>query len=82
MTRPTLHPEFVNIGYGNPRYNSMVVCEDGNALVTCGPSLRKVDLRNDNIIWNKQIGQSQIFNIIENEKYIVTVNFEGFITFL
>lgn len=72
---PKLHPKFTNIGFGNPRYNSMLICADGHVLVTCGCTLRKVDLRNNEILLNKQIGQSQIFNIIENSEYIVVINY-------
>jgi hypothetical protein len=42
--KPTLHPKFTNIGFGNPRYNSMLVCNDDTVLIPCGTSLRKVDL--------------------------------------
>ena len=72
---PTLKLKFTNIGYGNPRYNSMLICEDNHPLVTCGPTLRKVDLRNNEILLNKQIGTSQIFNIIQNQDVIVVINF-------
>ena len=44
---PTLKPKFTNIGYGNPRYNSMLISHDGHPLITCGSTLRKVDLRNN-----------------------------------
>lgn len=60
----------------------MLICEDGHVLVTCGSTLRKVDLRNNEILLNKQIGQSQIFNIIENKEYIVVINYEGLISLL
>lgn len=61
---PLILPKFTNIGYGNSRYNSMLVTSDSNVLITCGATLRKVDLKNNEILLNKQIGQSQIFNII------------------
>ena len=42
--QPKLKPKFTNIGYGNPRYNSMVVY--GNSvLVSCGSTLRRVNVK-------------------------------------
>jgi hypothetical protein len=52
---PKISPKITSIGYGNPRYNSMVVYDD-NVIVSCGSSLRLVDLRNDKILYNAQIG--------------------------
>lgn len=42
--KPILIPKFTNIGFGNPRYNSMVVCNDDSVLIPCGTSLRRVNL--------------------------------------
>lgn len=80
--QPKLKPKFTNIGYGNPRYNSMVVYDDFSVLVSCGSTLRRVDVKNNDILFNKQIGQSQIFQIIENKEFIMIVNFEGLISLL
>jgi hypothetical protein len=60
----SLHPKFTNIGYGNPRYNSLIVCSDDSVIIPCGSTLRKVDLINNQILFNKQIGISQIFQIL------------------
>ena len=79
---PKLHPHFTNIGYGNPRYNSMVVCPDGSVLISCGPTLRRVDLKNDATLMSKQIGYSQIFQIIENKHLVMVINFDGLISLL
>ena len=59
---PILKPNFINIGYGNPRYNSMLTYKE-NILIPCGSSLRLVNLKNDEILMSKQIGHSQIFQL-------------------
>lgn len=79
---PVLTPLITNIGYGNPRYNSMLAYKNSTILVPCGSSLRQVDLKNDEILMTKQIGHSQIFQLAENTKYILVINFEGLLTFL
>ena len=77
---PLIHPKLTNIGHGNPRYNSMLVCEDSNVLIPCGSALKKVDIKNGVVVASRQIGCSQIFQIIENNLYYMVVNFEGLIT--
>lgn len=44
---PRIQPKFINIGYGNPRYNSMIVTDDDCVIVPCGSSVRKVDIVKD-----------------------------------
>lgn len=80
--QPKLKPSFTNIGYGNPRYNSMVVCPDDSVIISCGASLRRVDLLKNEVLFNKQVGYSQIFQIMANEKWIMIVNFEGLVSLL
>ena len=78
---PKVKPKITNIGYGNPRYNSMLEYK-GNLLVPCGASLRLVDIKNDEILFSRQVGNSQIFQIEQNANYILVVNFEGLLTLL
>ena len=79
---PKLKPTFTNIGYGNPRYNSMVVYDPNSVLISCGSTLRRVNLKNNEVLFSKQIGSSQIFQIIENKLFVMVVNFEGLISLL
>lgn len=79
---PLLKPKFTNIGYGNPRYNSMVICPDENLLLPCGSSLRTFDIVHNKIILDKQVGHSQIFQLLENKDYVMIVNFEGLVSLL
>lgn len=44
-------------------------------LVTVGSHLRWVDLENDKILYDHQIGNSQIFQLLENSTYFMVVNF-------
>jgi hypothetical protein len=60
---PLIKPKITNIGYGNPRYNSMLSYKNSTILVPCGSSLRQVNLKNDEILLSKQVGHSQIFQI-------------------
>jgi hypothetical protein len=59
-----LKPKFTTIGYGNPRYNSMVVLPDDTVIIPCGVTLRKVNLIENEVLYNKTIASSQIFDII------------------
>ena len=79
VQRPLIHPTFTAIGYGNPRYNSLVPYKEG-VLVTVGTHLRWVDIQNNKVLYDKQIGCSQIFQLMDNSKYILTVNFDGLIS--
>lgn len=79
---PLLHPKLTNIGYGNPRYNSMLVSDYANVLLPCGSALRKIDIKNGVVVASQQIGYSQIFQIIQNDLYYMVVSFEGLITLL
>jgi hypothetical protein len=81
VQRPTINPKITGIGYGNPRYNSMLAYKHG-VLVTVGSHLRWVDIENDAVLFDQQIGCSQIFQLMENRKYILLVNFDGLITLL
>ena len=60
----------------------MVVCPDASAVFSCGPTLRRVDLKNNAVMYSKQIGNSQIFQIVENNQYIMVINFEGLVSLL
>ena len=62
---PTISPVIKSIGYGNPRYNSMLVHKD-HALLTVGSRLRQVDIKNDQILIDKQVGCCQIFQVMRN----------------
>ena len=54
----------------------------GNLLLPVGPTLRLFNLKTEDILLNKQIGHSQIFQIQENSTQILVVNFEGLLTLL
>jgi hypothetical protein len=43
----------------------MVVLPDDTVIIPCGVSLRKVDLINNEVLYNKSMGSSQIFDILE-----------------
>ncbi len=43
VQRPKLNPKITAVGYGNPRYNSIVAYKKG-VLVTVGAHLRWVDV--------------------------------------
>lgn len=60
---PLIRPKITNIGYGNPRYNSLLPYKNSSMLIPCGSSLRQVNLKNDEILMSKQIGHSQIFQL-------------------
>ena len=60
----------------------MLVLPDSSALVTCGPTLRRVDIKNEAVLMSKQIGHSQIFQIMENSACVMVINFDGLITLL
>ena len=81
MHPPKIQPKKTAVGYGNPRYNTMVVYKEG-VLISVGSHLRWVNLRLNKILFDQQIGCCQIFQIMENSKYILVVNFDGLITFL
>ena len=51
-------------------------------LVTVGSHLRWVDLEKNTIIYDQQIGNSQIFQLLENSTYFMVVNFEGLVSLL
>lgn len=78
---PKIKPAFTTIGYGNPRYNSMVVYKHG-VLLTVGSRLRWVDIKNSQVLYDEQIGCCQIFQLMENTSHILVVNFDGLITLL
>lgn len=60
----------------------MVVCPDDSVLISCGATMRRVDLVKNQVLYNKQIGWSQIFQIMENERWIMVINFDGLISLL
>jgi hypothetical protein len=62
VQRPLISPKITAIGYGNPRYNSMLSYKNG-VLVTVGSHLRWVDIENNAVLFDKQIGCSQIFQL-------------------
>jgi hypothetical protein len=74
VERPTISPKITPIGYGNPRYNSML-CHKNGVLVTVGSHLRWVNLEKNQILYDQQIGNSQIFQLLENSTYFMVVNF-------
>ena len=78
---PKIQPKITSIGYGNPRYNSMVVHKEG-ILLSAGSHLRLVNLRKGTIDYDRQIGCCQIFQIQENNQYILVINYDGLITLL
>ena len=78
---PKLRPKISSIGYGNPRYNSMVVYKSG-VFLSSGCHLRLVDLVKGEVLWDRQIGWCQIFQIQENSTYILVINYDGLITLL
>jgi hypothetical protein len=78
---PTLRPKSTSIGYGNPRYNSMIVYKSG-VLLSSGSHLRLANLKDNTIDFDRQIGCCQLFQIQENNKYIYVVNYDGLITLL
>jgi hypothetical protein len=43
VQRPLINPKITAIGYGNPRYNSMLAYKSG-VLLTVGSHIRYVDL--------------------------------------
>lgn len=63
VQHPTIKPKISTIGYGNPRYNSMVVYKEG-VLVSVGSHLRWVDIKNNKVLFDSQIGCCQIFQIM------------------
>lgn len=79
--QPKINPKVTSIGYGNPRYNSMLAYK-GGALLTVGSHLRWVDIKKRQVLRDLQIGSCQIFQVIENAKYILAVNFDGLLTLL
>lgn len=60
VQQPKLKPKVTTVGFGNPRYNSMVVYQQG-VLICCGCHLRLVDLKHNKVIQDQQIGCCQIF---------------------
>lgn len=78
---PTLKPKNTSIGYGNPRYNSMLVYKSG-VLLSSGSHLRLANIKQNKIDFDRQIGCCQIFQIQQNSKYIYVVNYDGLITLL
>jgi hypothetical protein len=81
VQRPIISPKITGIGYGNPRYNSMLAYKNG-VLVTVGSHLRWVDIETNAVLFDQQIGCSQIFQLMENSKYILLVNFDGLISLI
>ncbi len=63
VQRPKLNPKITPVGYGNPRYNSMVAYKNG-VLVTVGSHVRWVDIQNNKVLFDKQIGCSQIYQLM------------------
>lgn len=57
---PKLHPKVTTVGFGNPRYNSIVIHKQG-ALICSGCHLRLVDILHNKVLMDKQIGYCQIF---------------------
>lgn len=57
---PKIHPKITSIGYGNPRYNSMVSYKSG-ILISSGSHLRWVNFAQDKVLMDRQIGYCQIF---------------------
>jgi len=78
---PSLKLKSTSIGYGNPRYNSMLVYKTG-VLLSSGSHLRLANLKQNKIDFDRQVGWCQIFQIQENNKYIYVVNYDGLITLL
>jgi hypothetical protein len=81
VQRPKINPKITAIGYGNPRYNSMLAYKNG-VLLTVGSHLRWVDVQNNAVLFDRQIGCSQIFQLMSNSNYIMVVNFDGLISLL
>jgi hypothetical protein len=69
------------IGFGNPRYNSMVVYKTG-VLLSATTMLRWVDLKNEKVEFERQIGYSQIMQIQENTRYILVLQYDGLVSLL
>jgi hypothetical protein len=59
----------------------MITYKNG-ILLTSGAMLRWADIKNNQVLFNKQIGCCQIFQILQNKRYVLTVNFDGYITLL
>jgi hypothetical protein len=51
-------------------------------LVTVGSHVRWVDIENNTVLFDKQIGCCQVFQLMENSKYILVINFDGLISLL
>lgn len=60
---PKINPKITAIGFGNPRYNSMIPYKQGT-LLTVGSHLRWVDIQKNQVLWDQQIGCCQIFQIM------------------
>ena len=78
---PKIHPKVTSVGYGNPRYNSMVLYKEG-VLICSGTHFRYVNIAENKVILDQQIGCSMIFEIQENNKHILVVNYQGLVTLL
>lgn len=78
---PKIHPKMTSVGYGNPRYNSIVPYSSG-VLICSGSHLRLLDFPKDQVLLDKQIGYCQIFEIMQNKQYILVINYDGLITIL
>jgi hypothetical protein len=78
---PKIKPKVTSIGYGNPRYNSMLVYKQ-SVLLTSGCHVRLMNLVENKVEYDLQVGCCQIFQLQENSKYILVINYDGLITFL
>ena len=79
--QPLIHPRITPIGYGNPRYISMLTHGDG-VLLPVGSTLRWVDIVHNKVLHQQQVGHCQIYQIMGNQQWVMVVNFDGLITFL
>lgn len=77
-----------SLGYGNPRYNSMLAYGE-HLLLSSGAHLRQIVVVTGEVLTDQQIGHSQIFQIMENHRYILdnlrfilVINFEGLLSLL
>lgn len=52
-----------------------MLCHKNGVLATVGSHLRWVNLEKNEILYDQQIGNSQIFQLLENSTYFMVVNF-------
>ena len=59
----------------------MLVYKEG-VLLTSGSHVRYTNIRENKISFDRQVGFCQIFQLQENLKYILVVNYDGYISLL